>query len=269
MSIDLEDWFCVSNFNDKIPREQWHRCELRVEQNTHKLLDMLDTANVKATFFALGWIVEKVPGLVRELERRGHEIAIHGYYHFQITKISREEFAADLDKAIDAVRKAGIQQPLNGFRAPSFSITERTLWAYEILEQRGFLYDSSVFPVGFHPEYGIPNAPLAPYRTTPSIMEFPLSCIDFVGQRLPCSGGAYFRLMPYLYTKYAMRRCNAEGRPVVFYIHPWELDPEQPRIPLPLSKRIRHYYGLGGTEKKFKQLLRDFQFTTMREVLAL
>ncbi|HEY4613659.1 MAG TPA: XrtA system polysaccharide deacetylase [Bacteroidota bacterium] len=268
MSVDLEDWFCVSNFNDRIPREQWDRCELRVERSTTKLLDLLDAGNAKATFFVLGWIAERVPALVREIERRGHEIAIHGYHHLQITKISREEFANDLEKAIEAVRKTGIQQIPKGFRAPSFSITEQTQWAYDILEQKGFQYDSSVFPVKFHPDYGIPDAPLAPYRATRSVIEIPLSCISILGQRLPCCGGAYFRFAPYYYTKQAIRRCQAEGRPVIFYIHPWEFDPGQPRVQLPYSKRLRHYFGIAQTEKKFKRLLSDFQFTSIKEMLA-
>lgn len=267
MTVDLEDWFCVSNLNEKIPREQWHRCELRVEQNTHRLLNLFEASNVKATFFALGWVAERVPHLLREIEQQGHEIGIHGYYHLQLTKISRDEFSMDLQRAVEAVRQCGVKQHLGGFRAPSFSITKQTMWAFPILEQQGFWYDSSVFPIGFHPDYGISDAPLAPYQVTPSLVEFPLSCAEMFGQRLPCCGGAYLRLAPYLYTQQALRQCNAQGRPVIFYIHPWELDPGQPRVRLPFSKRIRHYYGLEHTEKKMRKLLNDFRFTTVREVL--
>jgi len=156
-----------------------------------------------------------------------------------------------------------------GYRAPSFTIVDKTRWALEILEQHGILYDSSVFPIGFHPDYGMPDSPLAPYKITENLYEFPLSCVDILGRRLPCSGGGYFRLFPYRFTRYCIRKCNRQGRPVAFYIHPWELDPGQPRLDLPMSKKFRQYNNLRKTEKRLDALLRDFEFTTLREVLSL
>lgn len=269
LSIDVEDWFCVSNLDHVIDRADWDACELRVEASVARVLDLLDRHNTRATFFVLGWIADRVPGLVREIERRGHEIASHGYSHRMLTRLSPAEFEADLDRGLAALRKSGIRQEIVGFRAPSFTIVEGTKWALPILERLGFKYDSSMVPVDFHPDYGVPNGPLRPFHVTDGLMEFPLSCVELFGRRVPCCGGAYFRLLPYAFTRYGIRRCHADGRGIVFYFHPWEIDPGQPRMKLPLSKKIRAYYGLRRTEKKLERLLTDFQFTTIREVLGL
>ncbi|HEX9367341.1 MAG TPA: XrtA system polysaccharide deacetylase [Vicinamibacterales bacterium] len=269
LTIDFEDWFCVSNMNHLIDRKDWDLCELRVEGSAGRVLDLLDRHGTKATFFVLGWIADRVPGLVREIERRGHEIASHGYGHRMVTDLSAAEFEDDLERGLEALRKAGVTQEIIGFRAPSFSIVERTTWALPILERRRFKYDSSMMPVGFHPDYGVPNGPLRPFKVTDGMTELPLSCIELFGRRVPCCGGAYFRLLPYAFTRYGIRRCHAEGRGVVFYFHPWEIDPNQPRMKLPLAKQIRHYYGLRHTERKLERLLTDFRFTTIREVLGL
>ena len=269
MSIDLEDWFCVYNLSHVIKREDWDRCELRVKRNTDRILELFSKYDVHSTFFVLGWIADKMPELIRQIEHGGHEIAVHGYNHLLITHLTPEEFEEDLARALEALKRCGVRGQVIGFRAPSFTIVEETKWALSILERHGIRYDSSVFPVGFHPDYGVPNSPLTPYEITDSLREFPLTCVEYFGRRFPCSGGAYFRLLPYAYTKHCIRKCNGEGRNAVFYLHPWEVDPDQPRMNIPLSKRIRHYHGLSKTEKKLERLLQDFEFTTIREVLAL
>jgi polysaccharide deacetylase family protein (PEP-CTERM system associated) len=269
MSVDLEDWFCAHNLSQTIAREDWDKCELRVRESAQRILDLLEKYDTRATFFILGWIAERAPDLVSDIARRGHEIGLHGHKHLLLTQITPLEFEEDLTRALKALRSAGIQQEILGFRAPSFTVVEKTLWALDILEKHDIKYDSSVFPVGFHPDYGIPDAPLGPYKITDHLYEFPLSTVECFGLRWPCSGGGYFRLLPYSYTKYCIKRCNRSGRPVAFYIHPWELDAEQPRVALHWSKRIRHYYNLKKTELRFECLLREFQFGTMREVLGL
>lgn len=269
LSVDIEDWFCVQNLSGVIRKEDWHTCESRVEASTRRILTLLERYDARATFFVLGWIAERLPGLVRDIERAGHEIASHGYDHRLLTDLSEDEFDRDLQRALGSLQSCGLAQDVIGFRAPSFTIVERTKWALPILERHHIQYDSSIVPIGFHPDYGIPNGPLRPFKLTDRLHEFPLSCVEILGKRLPCCGGAYFRLFPYAYTRYGIRRCNSEGRPVVFYVHPWELDPDQPRMKLPLTKRIRHYYGLARTERKLERLLQDFRFTTIRDVLGL
>ena len=269
MSIDLEDWFCVYNLSQVIRHEDWDSCELRVMANTRIILDLFKNHNTRATVFVLGWIADKVPQLIRQIEDEGHEIATHGYYHRLITEMTPDEFELDLERGLASLKNCGVKNQVVGFRAPSFTIVEKTKWALPILERHGIRYDSSVFPVGFHPDYGIPGSPLSPYEITDGLQEFPLTCVEYLGKRFPCSGGAYFRLMPYLYTRHCIRLCNDEGRSAVFYLHPWEIDPGQPRVRLPISRSIRHYYGLSRTEGKMTRLLQDFEFTTMREVLGL
>ena len=269
LSIDLEDWFCVYNLSQVIRQEDWDRCELRVVESTRRILDLFARHDARATFFVLGWIADRVPHLIREVAEGGHEIADHGYSHTLITHMTESEFESDLLESLEALRRCGIREEVIGFRAPSFTIVKRTWWALRILEKHGFRYDSSVFPIGFHPDYGIGDAPMEPYSVTERLREFPMSCVEFMGRRLPCSGGGYFRLMPYAYTRWAIQSLNRRGRPVVFYLHPWEVDPGQPRMRLPLIKRIRHYYGLEQTEGKLGRLLSDFRFGALRDVLGL
>jgi len=268
ISIDLEDWFCVYNLRDVVRREDWDIQELRIDQSTRLILKLLSIHNTKATFFVLGWIAEQVPGLVREIEEEGHEIATHGYSHTPLIRMTPQSFREDLERALEVTKRC-IRQDILGFRAPSFSITERTSWAFEILEKAGIRYDSSLFPVGFHPDYGMPKAHLGIHRISDSLVEFPLSCVEVLGRRIPCGGGAYFRIYPYRLTKALLKRCNREARPAIFYLHPWEVDLEQPRVRLPLLKRWRHYYNLDKTLDRLDRLLTDFEFTSVKEVLGL
>ncbi|MGB9773628.1 MAG: XrtA system polysaccharide deacetylase [Bacteroidota bacterium] len=267
MTIDLEDWFCVHNLSQVIKKEEWDRYEMRVLGSTRRILALLKKHEVNATFFVLGWIAERAPELIREIESDGHEIATHGYSHSLLTEMTPEEFEKDLEKALKVTRLC-TEQSIIGFRAPSFSITKETMWAFDILKEYGLLYDSSIFPVRFHPNYGIPDAPLH-IHSVGSLIEVPLSSARFARMRIPCSGGGYFRFFPYPFTKYLMQQCIRESRPVIFYIHPWEFDTEQPRMHPPWLKRFRHYYNLHKTWERFDRLLSDFRFTSIRKLLGL
>jgi polysaccharide deacetylase family protein (PEP-CTERM system associated) len=266
-SVDLEDWFCVQNLSHVFAREQWDSLESRVERNTLLMLDILSRHKVQGTFFVLGWVAERYPDLVREVERRGHEIATHGYSHKLITFMTPEEFRADLERSLEVLARCS-SMGVAGFRAPSFSVTRKTWWAVDILKQCGLAYDSSIFPVGFHPDYGIGDAPLEIHELDNGLTELPMSCVDLMGRRIPCSGGGYFRLLPYPVTRSLMKRCNDANRPVIFYLHPWEVDPGQPRVSLPAVKAFRHYNNLAKTEERLEQLLTDFHFTTVSRLLA-
>jgi polysaccharide deacetylase family protein (PEP-CTERM system associated) len=269
MSIDLEDWFCVHNMSQAIRREDWDKCEMRVIENTRRILALLAAHKTEATFFTLGWIAEQVPELVREIEGAGHEIATHGYSHTLLTEMTAESFEADLKKALLVTQRC-VNQEIVGFRAPSFTVTSKTLWAVDVLTRNGIRYDSSVFPVGYHPDYGMPDVSLSVYRhDASSLVEFPMSCAEVMGGRIPCSGGGYFRILPYAITKRLLERCNAQGRPVMFYIHPWEIDPGQPRVKLPVFKRFRHYYNLDKTMGRLDRLLNDFEFTSVRRAIGI
>jgi polysaccharide deacetylase family protein (PEP-CTERM system associated) len=268
MSVDVEDWFCVHNLSRLISYADWDKCESRVERNTARLLDLFGKHGVDATFFVLGWVADRFPDLVREIERRGHEVGTHGYSHQLLTFMRPEEFRADLQRSLVALARTTSQQ-VRGFRAPSFSLTKRTLWAVDILRESGIQYDSSVFPVAFHPDYGIADADLRPHQLAEGLTELPMGVAEVLGRRVPCSGGGYFRLYPYAVTRALMRRCNRQGRPVMFYLHPWEADPEQPRVPgLSWSRRFRHYNNLDRTEARLERLLNDFAFTSARQLIA-
>ena len=259
LSIDLEDWFCVSNFDDVIPREAWDACELRVEGSTRALLELFERRGVRATFFVLGWVAERVPGLIREVAAAGHEVACHGYHHHRLGQLDPERFDEDLGRAL-AILRGLTDQPVDGYRAPSFSLTEATMWAVPVLCKHGIRYDSSIFPFGAHPEYGIADAPVEPYALADDLIEVPMSVVQVAGRRLPCTGGGYFRLYPYRLSETLVRRCNDEGRPAIFYAHPWEFDPEQPRMPLSPVKRFRHYNNLSRTLSRLDRLLDAFEW---------
>jgi polysaccharide deacetylase family protein (PEP-CTERM system associated) len=268
MSVDVEDWFCVYNLSRLIPYADWDKCESRVERNTLRLLDLFWKHRVEATFFVLGWVAERFPDLVREIERRGHEVASHGYSHRLLTFMEPQEFRTDLHRSLEVLAKATSQE-VRGFRAPSFSLTRKTLWAVDILKESGIRYDSSVFPVAFHPEYGIADSELRPHQLAEGVTELPMGVAEVFGRRIPCSGGGYFRLYPYVVTRGLMRRCNEQGRPVIFYLHPWEMDPGQPRMRgMSWSTRYRHYNNLERTEERLERLLGDFSFTSARKLIA-
>ena len=266
LTVDVEDWFNVLNMAEHLPRERWPECESRVLRNTRRLLDLFERHGVEATFFVLGWTAEQTPGLVEEILAHGHEVASHGYSHTPLTRMTPDEFGRDLQRSVEVLRAAGAHD-VAGYRAPSFTITRETLWAYDVLAECGFRYDSSVFPVGFHPDYGLADAPLEIHTTESGIIELPLSVAELAGRRIPCSGGGYFRLLPYSVSRALMRRCNAQGRPVIFYVHPWELDPDQPRQALPPLKRFRHYVNLGRTMGRLERLLAELPFTSIRRTL--
>jgi len=265
MSIDLEDWFCSYTLSKYIKREGWGNCELRIVQSTNKILDLLKKYNTKATFFVLGWIAEQVPDLISEIEKLGHEIATHGYSHTLLTQMTPKEFEEDLRKALDVTRKC-ISQKIQGFRAPRFSITKKTMWAADILVKNGIKYDSSIFSFGFNTTF---KTPLFIHKLNSGLTEVPLSSAEYFGIRIPCSGGVFFRFFPYPFIRTLIKRCNIQKRPVVFYLHPWEVDPGQPKIKAPFLKRFRHYFNQEGTMRKLERLLNDFEFTSIKDVLRI
>ena len=270
LTVDVEDYFHVSAFSECIDRKNWDSYPLRVEKNTRRLLDLFDLHSVKATFFVLGWVAERTPGLVREIAARGHEVACHGYSHQLVYNQSPGIFREETIRSKTLLEDI-IQAPVTGYRAASYSITERSLWALDIIADAGFEYDSSIFPVR-HDRYGIPDASVYPHRMkTPNgswLVEFPLSTARIFGFRLPVAGGGYFRLYPYRLTKAGLGRINGrENKPFIFYLHPWEIDQEQPRIKASLLSRFRHYNNLGRCESRLRKLMTDFSFTTARTVL--
>lgn len=315
LTIDLEDYYMVSAFESVVKRENWQYYESRIECNTHRILDILSAASphlpklrdpismpftlepepgVKATFFCLGWVAERHPQLIKEIDRRGHEIACHSYDHKLVYNMTPKQFREDIRTSKRTLEDI-LGKKVIGYRAPSYSITEKSLWALKILAEEGYQYDSSIFPI-HHDRYGIPTAPRFPFlinlegginikfnmstefnsqmvnnlREADAIVEFPMSTGDYFGINTPISGGGYMRLLPYSVMKAGLRRINkTENRPFVFYIHPWEIDPDQPRFPnIPFSTRFRHYINLDKTIKKIKMLLLDFKFSSMKDSLG-
>lgn len=261
LTIDVEDYFHVSAFETIVTKEQWPAYECRVVSNTTKVLDLLDRHGVKATFFVLGWVAEHYPDLVAEIDRRGHEIGCHSYYHRLVYDMTPHQFKEDTARAKDVLEQL-LGKRVRGYRAPSYSITQKSLWAYDILEELGFEYDSSVFPI-HHDRYGIPGAPRFPYRVPGhTLQEYPLSTAPIYGNHIPVSGGGYFRLFPYWFIKGALKRINKEeGRSFMFYFHPWEIDPFQPKIRTKnILSRFRHYVNLSRTLPRLDLLLQDFRF---------
>ena len=269
-SVDVEDYFQVAALAPAIARESWDKRESRVERNTDLLLALLAERSIRGTFFVLGWIAERHPALVKRIAAAGHEIASHGYSHHLIYSQSREDFYEE------TVRSKRLLEDLSaaaviGYRAASFSITRRSLWALDVLAELGFRYDSSIFPIR-HDRYGIPGAAAEPGKVTaPSgatLVEFPMSAATFLGLKVPVSGGGYFRLLPYALTRRGLRQINERGgRPFTFYLHPWEVDPGQPRVRVGWLSRFRHYTNLDRCEPRLRRLLAEFRFAPMREVL--
>lgn len=266
LSIDVEDWFQVENFAQAIPREDWPRCELRVANNVNRLLELLAGADTHATFFVLGWVAERFPDLVRSIARAGHEVASHGWTHTPIWRLSRADFFDEVTRSRALLEELGGRTVI-GYRAPTFSVTAETLWALGELRRAGYRYDSSVFPV-HHDRYGIPDAPTAAHRREEGIWELPLSVFELGTARLPLAGGGYFRLYPLWFTRWGIRRLERAGRPAVVYLHPWEFDPGQPRVPgVGVLRTFRHRVGLGRNAGKLRSLLKEFRFAPARTVL--
>lgn len=274
MTIDVEDFFQVTAFEHFVARESWSSFPLRVEANTFRILELLDAHCVTATFFILGWVAEKVPSLVKRINERGHEIACHGYGHELVYRIGPVRFREDVRKAKNIIEEI-LGKAVKGYRAPSYSITNRSLWAFDVLVEEGFSYDSSTFPI-HHDIYGIPGGERFPHVVqTPAgaIREFPISTfpLRFPGGRtsIPISGGGYLRLLPAFLVRRAIRFINdVERQPAVVYFHPWEVDPDQPRINAGLRSRFRHYVNLDKTEGKIGSLLKEFRFGDVATVLG-
>jgi polysaccharide deacetylase family protein (PEP-CTERM system associated) len=261
-TVDFEDWY----HGIEIESADWGRFESRIEVGTSRLLDLLDEAHTRATFFILGAAAEAAPDLVREIARRGHEIGTHGYGHEFVYNLTVETFRADLLRSLEVL--AGlVPGPILGYRAPYFSVTAESRWALDVLQESGIRYDSSVFPVRNY-RYGIPEAPRFIHEVRPGLVELPPSTWRLAGHNLPIAGGAYFRLLPYTLTRFGLRRAHAAGKPAVFYLHPWELDPGHPRLPLPRRVALTHYHNLAKTQFRLRKLLAEFDFASASDVLA-
>ena len=266
LTVDVEDYFQVSALSPCIPRTDWERIPCRVQRNVETILDLLGDAGVRATFFTLGWIAERHRALVQRIVAEGHELASHGYGHLRIHEQTEAEFTQDIQRAKALLEDIGGVQ-VKGYRAPSFSIGKRTLWAFDRIARAGYRYSSSVYPVR-HDLYGMPEAPRFAYRPRPDLIEIPVTTAAVLNRNLPAGGGGYFRLLPYAMSRALIRRVNqVDRRPAIFYLHPWEIDPAQPRVPgTTLKTRFRHYVNLHRTEPRLRRLLGDFRWRRMDEV---
>lgn len=268
-SIDVEDYFHVEALASAVDRSQWDSFEYRAEANTRRALAILAGEKVRATFFVLGWVAKRSPQLVRDIHAAGHEVACHGLTHRTVYTQTPEVFRAETAQAKQLLEDA-IGAPVRGYRAATYSITARSLWALDILEELGFRYDSSIFPIR-HDLYGIPGAPRFAHRVASgALLEVPITTVEWCGRRLPAGGGGYFRLLPYALFRAAVRRVNQRDRQAaVFYCHPWEIDPGQPRVAgVSAKSRFRHYTNLDRMESRLRRLLRDFRWGRMDEVFG-
>jgi len=269
LTVDVEDYFQVSAFADRVCRKDWDKYECRVEANTDRLLSIFDEANVRGTFFILGWIAERYPTLVRRIAAGGHEIASHGYWHQLVYDLTPEEFAKDIVDSREAIHNAcGVE--VTAYRAPSFSIVPRSRWALDILAEQDFTVDSSIFPIAGHDRYGDPDAPQGIHTIETkhgTITEFPPTA-GHIGKFPIPIGGGYFRFFPLSFTRFAINQVRKKTGPAMFYIHPWEIDPDQPRIQGVSRKcRFRHYVGLKQTEAKLHCLLKNFVFSPISQLV--
>ncbi|AKJ93901.1 polysaccharide deacetylase [Thioalkalivibrio versutus] len=269
LTVDVEDYFQVSALAPRIPRDTWDTRECRIERNLDRILQLFDQSGAQATFFTLGWIAERYPHAIRRIVDAGHELASHGYGHERVTDLAPAAFRADIERAQRILEDLS-GAPVRGYRAPSFSIGEGNLWALEVLREAGLEYSSSIYPV-HHDHYGMPKAPRHPHRPMPAgVLELPPATLRMGGRNLPAAGGGYFRLLPYVMSRGALRRIGAlDGMPAVFYFHPWEIDPDQPRVSgLGARSRFRHYVNLHRMESRLKRLLQDFRWDRMDRVFA-
>lgn len=269
LSVDVEDWFQVGAFENVIERDSWDTLADRIDRNCNRILDLFAEADVKATFFTLGWVARRHGSLLRRIAAQGHEIASHGWGHDRVFRLGRALFAEDISASRKAIEDAcGVQ--VTGYRAPSFSIDQRTPWAYMVLAEQGFEYSSSVAPIN-HDHYGWRDAPRFAFKPLPwsDLVEIPVTTAMFGGRRLAAGGGGFFRVLPYAFSRWAIRQVNRRDcRPAVFYFHPWEIDPGQPRVAnAPIRSRLRHYTNLGGMAEKLRQLILEFNWGRM-DVLA-
>lgn len=270
MSIDIEDWFQVGAFENVIAKESWSTLPSRVERNSDAVLELFAQADVKATFFTLGWVAERFPALIRRFADAGHELASHGSDHDRVFTMSPDAFRADIRRARAAIEDASGQR-IEGYRAPSFSIDARNPWAHRVLAEEGYRYSSSVAPIA-HDHYGWPEAPRFAFRplADADLIELPVTTVELAGRRMAAGGGGFFRMLPYRFSRWAIDRVNmTEGRPAAFYFHPWEIDPDQPRVAAaPLRSRVRHYSRLSAMHPKLRKLLGDFSWGTTGAVVA-
>ncbi|MEO0421511.1 MAG: XrtA system polysaccharide deacetylase [Pseudomonadota bacterium] len=268
MSVDVEDYFQVSAFEQQVARGQWDDLELRVEANVDRILELFARHDVCATFFTLGWVAERCPQMVRRIVEQGHELASHGYQHTRVTQQDEREFRQDVLRTKGILEDLG-GAPVLGYRAASYSIGADNLWALDVLEETGHRYSSSIYPIK-HDLYGMPEAPRFAFRTRGEggLLEFPVSTVDLAGRRLPCGGGGFFRLFPYQFSKYLIQRFNrTTSQPSIFYFHPWEVDPEQPRMAGASAKsKFRHYLNLNRMEARLERLADDFVWAPLRDV---
>lgn len=268
MTVDVEDYFQVSAFEPYIKRADWERFSCRVDRNTNRILDLFGENKVQATFFVLGWVAERYPQLIRRIVNEGHELASHGYSHVRVTEQTRSEFADDVLRTKKLLEEVGAC-PVRGYRAASYSIGEKNLWALQVLQEAGHEYSSSIYPIK-HDLYGMPQAPRFQFYPNgeDGLIEIPVTTLDVAGRRMPCGGGGYFRLVPYPVYRWALRRVNyGEGQSGMFYFHPWEIDVDQPRPKgLNLKTRFRHYLNLGKMESRLQSLLKDFHWGRMDDI---
>lgn len=267
MTVDVEDYFQVSAFDDVVSRDDWGSMPARLPRNIDSILEIFEREKVKATFFVLGWVCEKFPQVVRDIAKAGHEVASHGYEHSRVGTFDQPKFRHDVLRTKNQLEDVSGTKVI-GYRAPSFSIGKGTLWAHDVLAAAGYEYSSSVYPIK-HDHYGLPNAPRFPFTTSPSgLLEIPMASLPLFGRNWPCAGGGYFRLLPLSYSKWSTSRINKhEKMPAVFYFHPWEMDPDQPRITgIPAKARFRHYVNLSKFERRLISMLQAFRWDRMDRI---
>lgn len=269
MTIDVEDYFHVSAFENHIQKSQWDSLPLRVEANTDRLLELFDSKGVLATFFILGWVAERCPQLVKRIHQAGHEVASHGYNHGRATEQSRDEFLDDVKRS-KALLEELTGHEVTGYRAPSFSVNTKNEWVFDVLKELGFSYSSSTYPVQ-HDLYGVPEWPRFKHLKENGLVEIPLTTLQFSGKNLPIAGGGYFRLYPYAFSRWFYRKFHQdEAKPGIFYMHPWEIDPNQPRqTEVSFKSSFRHYLNLSRQMERLSRLLDDFQWGRMDQVFGI
>jgi len=268
LSVDVEDWFQVGAFENVISRSDWDACECRVERNTDALLAMFEAASIKATFFTLGWVAQRYPALIGRIADAGHELGNHGQNHDRVFTFTPQQFAADLERSRKAIEDAaGVA--VRGYRAPSFSINPHTPWAHEVMAEQGYSYSSSINPIK-HDHYGWPDAPRFAFHPLPDseLVEIPVTTAMLGNKRIAAGGGGFFRLLPYSYSRWAIRQVNADARPGIIYFHPWEIDPDQPRVAnAPIKSKLRHYTNLDAMAGKLKRLMADFKWDRLDRIV--